>query len=521
MHHTGPFSIPAVNYFPEKIKPWIIILFVIIFQFSGGVYLATASEMVGSTDLMQEDVLMAGYASLAGMALTFTFMLRLKMRITTKVAFLICSIALIICNVIALYTTNIFVLVATCFVAGIFKMWATFECNSTIQLWITPTRDMPIFFCYIYLLVQSVILLGGVGDFYIVLFSSWHYIHWFVIGTLLFLALFTMLFFNNRRLFPAFPLFGIDWLGAFLWGLILMTVNFIFVYGEHYDWWYSEHIQIATVFLLILLGLNIYRASFIRHPFISLQTFKYKAVYQSVLLYLVVDLFISPSHLIEHIYFEAVLGYDMENLMYVSWIGWLGVLAGAFFAYRYFALKQHSFKSTFLIGFSGILVYLLMMYFFIDKNTSKELLAIPLFFRNFGYVIIAIVLISDLVKVPFHHFFQAISVQAFISAACGSAIAGAALLRGMNYLFTKNFQLISANIDRVNYNLFKPENAHLEQMIPQQVLLVSFKEMYGYLVLFGILFMVILILYKYPYFPKNLIYPRLKTIKKVLKLEMS
>jgi DHA2 family multidrug resistance protein len=406
MHPTGPFSIPAINnYIPEKLKPWIIILFVIVFQFSGGVYLATANEMVGSTELMQEDVLMAGYASLVGMALTFAVMMRLKMRITSKATFMICAIALIIANIICLYTTNVFVLVATCFFAGIIRMWATFECNSTIQLWITPKRDLPIFFCYIYLLVQGVILIGGSGDLYITLFANWHHIHWLVIGALLAVALITMLIFNDNRIMPPFPLFGIDWLGAFLWGMILLCINFIGIYGAHYDWWYSSQIQTATVFLIVLLALNIYRASFIRHPFISLDTFKYKVVYQSLFLYLLIDLFISPSHFIEHIYFEAVLGYDMWHLMKVNWISWIGVILGAAFTYWHFALRHKSFQSTFGIGFGAIFLYLIMMYFMVDKNTSMELLAIPMILRNFGYVIIAIVLISNLLKVPFHHFF--------------------------------------------------------------------------------------------------------------------
>ena len=36
MHETGPFSIPAIRDFvPPKLRPWIIIAFVIVFQFSG------------------------------------------------------------------------------------------------------------------------------------------------------------------------------------------------------------------------------------------------------------------------------------------------------------------------------------------------------------------------------------------------------------------------------------------------------------------------------------------------------
>jgi DHA2 family multidrug resistance protein len=522
MHHHGPFAIPAINNFiPEKWKPWILILFVIVFQFSSGIYLATANEMVGATALLQEDILMAGYASLVGTALTFTIMLRLKMRFTSKFIFLVTGIALIICNLICLYTNNVFVLVTTCFFAGIFRMWATFECNSTIQLWLTPKRDLSIFFCYIYLLVQGSILLSGVTDMYIALFSNWEYIHWFVIGALLMLVLATLLLFNNNRFMPPFPLFGIDWLGAFMWGLILLCVNFISIYGEHYDYWYVEEIQIATLFLIVLLALNMYRASFIRHPFISLQTFQYKAVYLTFFLYILVDIFLSPAHLVEHIYFEKILHYDATHLMQINWIGWIGVLAGAGFTLYYFALKKNSYKSTFLIGFSAIMIYLLMMYFLIDYQTTKELLIAPIFFRNFGYVIIAIVLITNLIKVPFHHFFQAVSIQAFVSAACGSAIGAAVLHHLFNGIVTKNFQLLSANFDRVNPNLALIAPNQLGELVQNQVLMVSFKEVYGNLVLLSIGCFILFLFYKYPYTPIKALYPKMRTIKKILNKEIA
>ena len=141
MHPTGPFTIPAIRSFiPEKVKPWIIVIFVVIFQISGGVYLAAVSEMVGSMALMQEDIMMAGYASMTGMALTFAIMFRLKFRFTSKTSLLTCCIALMIANLICLCTRSVPVLVGTCFVAGFFRMWGTFECNSTIQLWLTLKR---------------------------------------------------------------------------------------------------------------------------------------------------------------------------------------------------------------------------------------------------------------------------------------------------------------------------------------------------------------------------------------------
>ena len=85
MHETGPFSIPAIRAFiPEKLKPWIIIFIVIVFQLSGGVYLAVISEMIGGMALLQEDIMMAGYAAMTGMAFTFAIMFRLKFRFASK-----------------------------------------------------------------------------------------------------------------------------------------------------------------------------------------------------------------------------------------------------------------------------------------------------------------------------------------------------------------------------------------------------------------------------------------------------
>lgn len=282
MHETGPFSIPAIRDFvPEKLKPWIIVVFVVIFQLSAGVYLAAASEMSGSLALLHEDIMMAGYASMVGMALTFTVMFRLKFQFTSKVSLLVCCAAIIACNLICMYTKSVPVLVAACFVGGFFRRWGTFECNSTIPLWLTPKRDLSVFFCFIYLLVQGCIQLSGLATIYISCWATWEYMHWLVIGLLSGIMLVTLLLFRNCRTLRRLPLYGIDWLGALLWGMTLLSVIFVCVYGEHYDWYESVHIWMATLAALIMLLLNIWRASFIRHPFIALRTWRFKVVYMT------------------------------------------------------------------------------------------------------------------------------------------------------------------------------------------------------------------------------------------------
>lgn len=496
----GPFKIPTINdYIPEKMKPWVFIFILLVIQLSGGgIYLATLNETVGDRALLREDVTMAGFASLVGMALIFAIMLRLKMRIQTKYALVICGAAIIICNLIALETNNLFVLITVCFFSGAFKMWATFECNSSIQLWITPSRDLPVFFAYIYLLVNGVILLGGATDMYVSLLSNYKFVNFLIIGALLFTMLLVMLIFNTRRIMPNLPLFGIDWLGAIIWGLIMLCINFICIYFEYFDGFKSAEIQTGILFLVILLALNIFRASFIRHPFISLETFTFKPVWHTLIIYLLVDILIAPSHVYEHIFFESVLGYDTTHMIDVNVISWLGILVGAVFSWRYFAVKKKSFKKTFMIGLTALVAYEACMYFMIDRSTSKMLLSIPLFLRNFGYVTIAIVLLSDLLRVPFKYFFEALSVQTMISAACGGAIGSAIISHALHVVAPKNFQNISMSFDKYNPAL-QQHSEHLPHLLQQQVLLVSLKELYGYFLIFGIIFWLLMLCYRNPY----------------------
>lgn len=521
MHETGPFSIPAIRDFvPEKLKPWIVIAIVIVFQLSGGVYLAAVGEMVGSTALMQEDIMMAGYASLVGMSLTFAIMFRLKFRFPPKTALLTCCIAIIICNLICMYTRSVPLLVSVCFISGFFRMWGTFECNSTVQLWITPKRDLSIFFCYIYLLVQSCLQLCGLFTVYTASWAKWEYMHWLIIGLLLLVMLVTMLIYRNYRTMPKLPLFGIDWLGTIMWGGILLCLIFICVYGEHYDWYESGYIRIATVGGAVLLLLNIWRASFIRHPFIALDTWRFKAVYQTFLLYIVVDILLAPSHLFEHIYMEGVLGYDSLNVISLNWIILLGTIVGSVFTYLTFARHKWCYRTMTVIAFMCITGYLLIFYFTIDYNLPKETLILPLFLRSFGYVIIAICFITALSRVPFRNFFEAVSVQAFVSAAFGGALGTAILGRVLNVVMKKNTMLLGATLDHVNPFANQLPVGQLYGALQQQALMVSMKELYGWLTMISLLCLFLFWLNESSVRPLHALHPRYRMIRRYIKHEL-
>lgn len=521
MHENKPFSIPAMRDFvPEKLRPWIIILIVIVFQFSGGIYLAAVSEMVGSLALLQEDIMMAGYASMVGMALTFTIMFRLKFRFASKTSLIICCVAIICCNLICIYTQSVPLLIITCFFAGIFRMWGTFECNSTIQLWLTPQRDLSIFFCYIYLLVQCCIQLSGLITVYTSFWAKWEYMHWLVIGLLGITMLVTMILFRNYRSMHKLPLYGIDWLGGLMWGLTLLCIIFICVYGEHYDWYQSWQIRIATIFCVIILLLNIWRASFIRHPFISLKTWSYKIVYMTFLLYIVINILLAPSHLLEHIYMNSILKYDSLNIISLNWIVLLGTISGSIFCYLTFARKKWKYKTMSVIAFVAITGYLIYFYFTIDYNLPKETLLIPIFLRSFAYVIIAIIFLTSLSKVPFQYFFQAISIQGFVSASLGGALGSAILGHFSNFTMKKNIMLLSMTLDHVNTSIYKIPFTELCGILQQQALMVSLKELYGWLSLISLCCLLLFMIKESSIRPKYVLHPKYRSIRRFIKHEL-
>lgn len=508
------------DFVPAKWRPWIVIVFVVIIQLSGGVYLGAIGEMAGSTALLQEDILMAGYASMVGMGLTFAVMFRLKFRFTSKVSLLTCCGAVIVCNLICMSTHSVPVLVATCFVGGIFRMWGTFECNSTIQLWLTPKRDLSVFFCFIYLLVQGCIQLCGLMTVYTAFRAKWEEVHWVVIGLLLAVMLATMVLFRNYRSMRKLPLFGIDWLGALMWGAVVMCVLFICVYGEHYDWFRSEYIRMAAAGGAGVLGLNLWRASFIRHPFIALDTWRYKEVYGTFLLYIVVDMLLAPAHLFEHAYMEGVLGYDSLHVISLNGATLLGVVAGSGFAFATFARRKWRYKVMTMLAFAAITAYLMLFYFTIDYNLPKEALALPLFLRSFGYVILAICFLTALSRVPFQHFFQALSVQAFVSAGFGGALGAAVLGHALKVTMKKNAMLLGASLDQVHPLAGRLPLGELYGAVQQQALVVSMKELYGWLALAGVFCLLVFALNESEVRPLHALHPRYRAIRRYVKHEL-
>ena len=516
---SGPFDIPEVpNFIPRRLKPYLFIFFVLIVQFSGGVYLAAASDMVGTTALMQEDILMAGYASLIGLAINFAVMFRIKFRFSTRTQLLVSASVLIAANIICAQTASVPVLVVTCFIAGWFRMQATLACNSTIQLWLTPVRDMAIFFCYVYIIVDSVIQLSGIATIYTAFYSQWEYMHWIMTGLLALMMIVVMITVKSVRGPMFIPLLGIDWIGALLWAGFMMCFTFICVYGNYYDWWDAFEIKGATIIGLVCLCINLWRASFLHHPYISFQAMKNRNVIRATGVYLVFFTLMGTEHVFEHSYAANILGFDETNLIDLNWFVFAGIIVGCGFTYFTFALRKWRYKTMTAIAFALAAVYLAYFYFLIDYGVEKEMLFIPLFCRGAAAVIISIVFLTSVVQsgLSFQVFPQALTINGFTGAVMGATLGPAIIGEFLKHTMAKNAALLGSNITNINPDTAFAPLGNLYGMVQMQALVVSMKEIYGWL-LIGALASLIVILLSYSSVRPFAIFPKWRTIRRILK----
>ena len=515
----GPFDIPDVpNFVPRRLKPWLFIFFVLIVQFSGGVYLAAASDMVGTTALMQEDILMAGYASLIGMSVNFAVMFRIKFRFSNRTQLLSAAMVLIAANMICAHTASVPVLVLTCFVAGWFRMQATFACNSTIQLWLTPVRDMAIFFCYVYIVVDGVIQLSGIATIYTAFFSQWEYMHWIMTGLLVLMMVMVILLVRPVRGPMYIPLLGIDWIGSLLWAGFMMSFTFVCVYGNFYDWWYAPEIWQATVFGLVCAGINLWRATFLHHPYISYMALTNRNVRRATAIYLVFFTLMATEHVFEHTYAANILGFDETNLIDLNWYVFAGIIVGCAFTYFTFALRKWRYKTMTAIGFALAVVYLAWFYFFIDYGVEKEMLFLPLFFRGAASVIISIVFLTSIVQsgLPFQVFPQALTINGFTGAVMGATFGPALMGEFLRHTMAKNAALLSSAITDFNPDAVHIPLGQMYGMVQLQAMIVSMKEIYGWLLILGLTSLVLILVSYSPLRPWA-IFPKWKTIRRVLR----
>ena len=490
------FSMPMFNpWVPEKLRPWIYLMFALFFQLSGGVYFASMQQMAGATGLMREDIQLIAMFGVVGVNMPFPFLFRYKLRFTNQQLLINASLVIAACNLLCLWLLDgdfgewrLPLLCALSYIAGFFKLCGTFECFSNIRLWLSPKQDFGIFLPSLYIIILAAMPASNWICLQLtIVFDSWQMMHWFTVGLMLVVILVIYTCTHPWRMMPRpLPLVSLDWLGCLLWSACMLEIIWLFIYGEYYNWWDGTVWRMVLCLLPLTLAIAIGRMTHIRHPYIDPFVFEHWRLLPILGMFFVAEVMNATPHAMQNTLTGGVLGWGFTTTQQFYVCEIIGYASGCIFTILWGKgcpnwgwLPRWGLKYTRLltVGFAALLAYQAMMYFYVSPTLNVERLWLPTILRTFGYGIFFATMtlyLKDLIEFP--TFFHALTVSGFIRNGVAESVSSGVYSYGMRHEIA----------DALNRGIHSDYTS---------ILLVAVKEMYGWICLVGTLVLLLMLLY--------------------------
>lgn len=517
------FVVPAFKAFvPRKIQPWIYLLMACTFQLSSGMYMGGLGSMVGERSLLREDLTMCLYCNLAGMALYFPLLFRMKFRFTNKTLLTAACIGVIACNLAAAHVQFLPLLWLICFVEGCCKIQGTFECMSTIQLWMTPQRDFTVFFPFLHIIVLNAVQLNDYFATFFAEYLHWTSSHWLIIGLMLCDLLLLTIATRHVRIVRKMPLYGIDWLGALMWAAFFLQLTYLFNYGDHYNWFDGRSIRLLSVTACGTLAACVWRMCVIRHPYISREMWRFHPRYFHVLvLTAIIEVLLGSEFVLEEIFYESGMHYAESVSARFDWIAMVGITCGCLFSWLWMHKWRQSYFRLITIGVAFIGFYLLSYYLVISTDINIEKIYIPVFCRGVAAAITGITLMTALHDMMnFMLFFQALSIFQTIHLFLGGVVGSALYSTSVRYFVNDNIVRYGTLIDEAAAALSPTDFDAFLARFMEQMQVIAVKQVYGWLVIGTLVFFLILLFHDMPARRELKPFPTWKTVGKRLWLQV-
>lgn len=488
--HYG-FAMPMFKeWVPERLRPWLYVYLAFTFQLSGGVYIGSLNEMMGSMSLMREDILMCLYASLCGLAFTFPILFRTKFRFTNRTLLLTSVIGIALCNVLGMFVTSLPLLWLICFIAGCFKIQGTFECMSNIQLWMTPKRDFRIFFPLLHLWIMLSISVSDLAAAWFCHIATFHYVAWLMTGIMLFNALWLFLVTRHFRFMRPLPFYSIDWLGAILWVLSVMQTVYICCYGEFYNWWDSPVIRTLTVTAIVTFVLSVTRMFLIRHPYIEPKMWRNRKLPFILILATILEALLATEHVLEEVFYESGMEWHSYTTATLNYPSMAGSIFACLFTLVWFNVWKQNRSRLIAVGITVFIMYSLYFYFNISTDISISQLYLPMFLRSCAATILGIVMLCTIQSaMSFMVFFQSLAIFQTLHLMVGGVIGAACYAFGLRYLMADNMALYGDSVEVM------PE--HIGGIL-SQLQVISVKQLYGIVTYVAIALLIAVLVYDMP-----------------------
>lgn len=413
---------------------------------------------------------------------------------------MLAAVVILVCNLLATFRLPLPVLWIVCVICGMAKIQGTFECMSTIQLWMTPKRDFGVFFPILHIVLLTSIEFTGYLAAWFAYDMHWTYMYWFVASLMLIVLLVQAALTRPFHAMPQIvPLKGIDWFGAILWCVFLLQVAWLLNYGDWLDWWHSSAFRLITGTMLLTFAVCLQRMLNHPKPYFELAMWRYHNVVPVILLIGVVEALFSCEHVLEMIYYEEVMHYADHTYEALNQWSLLGIWAGCLFSLGWLRLMRWNVYKLIAFALFAFCLYAGGFYFLVDTNISIEQLRIPLVWRGFSYAVLCISFMWCLHAImSFEHFFQALSVFNVLHMFVGGLVGAALHAFGMKYYMADGFARCSGYIDSVRMTASNVNLPQLMNTVVEGFMAQSIKILFGWTLLAGLFFALLMMLWDIP-----------------------
>ncbi len=523
-------SVDIRSHFRNWVPHWLrmIVAFTILVPILliNGAYTGSNVDIVGAMGILSEDINMAFYASATGMAIAYLVVPRVRPIATAKTVILIVLLAQVILSFFCAITKYIELILFCSFWIGYFKGFSMSELVSILIPELSRhsgTRNE--FYSKFYPITLGIGQLSMVLTAELAYQFQWQHMYYFMIVLLLIAMVAVVICMAYAKKLIRLPIREIDWISFFLISVCFMAILYVATYGKTNDWFASKNIIFATILIPVTGWIFIHRQlSADETPFCDLSVLKNRSSRVSYLFSFIFMFFASFNTLMSAYTTNILhLGSTQVSELYLYMIP--GVIAGGFISYFFY---MHAIRMAWLIfiGFACFTVATALLYFGVNPNGMYSDLYLPMFMRGIGMVILFVAFgvysVQGLkLKQLIYNAFYVITSRS----ALAPAIAYGIIINWLYRLQMKNIMLLSQTVDfqnplavsKFNTSLknalaqgWSMEDAHqiatnsVYTTIQSEATLVSIKSILGWMLIFGLVLLVIIMLYFFQFKPVKL-----------------
>ena len=191
--------------------------------------------------------------------------------------------------------------------------------------------------------------------------------------------------------------------------------------------------------------------------------------------------------------------YEELVSVQLAWFAIIGIVIGFVFSYWWMHIKHYNYVRLIIVGFLGLIGYLIGFYLTISTDIHISQLYLPTICRGFAYAVLSATFMVCLEEImTFQHFFQSLSVFNMLHMVVGGVLGCAIYAQGLAYYVPDNLARYGAAIDHVSFSSSPFNLGHYMEEFISQMMEVSIKQIYGWVAYACIFLFLLLLLYDFP-----------------------